>query len=183
MSQAGCCWQVFLPLLSCFIWPRLFLLAGHLAKVRLSQILWKDNIVVEIIRTGFLVSGFYLPERAAELSRALPSFAISFFLPNNNQADPGKPVFSIGENEASHIEIFTKQIDCWKDMLLWFLCRFLQKSFCRVWARLDPIGGGVGGGWARPEKSNTWCQRPAVVVCPVQVGSIWPMWSIKWLEE
>ena len=72
----------------------------------------------EIIRTGFLVSGFYLPERAAELSREEPSFTISFFLPNNNGADPGKPVFSIGENEASHIDIFPKQIDCWKDLLL-----------------------------------------------------------------
>ena len=76
------------------------------------------QFVVEIIRTGFLVSGFYLPERAAELSREEPSFTISFFLPNNNQADPGKPAFSIGEKKASHIETLTKQIDCWKDMLL-----------------------------------------------------------------
>ena len=64
------------------------------------------------------MSGFYLPERAAELSGEEPRFTISFSLPNNNQADLGKPVFSIGEKKASHIETITKQIDCWKDMLL-----------------------------------------------------------------
>ena len=44
-------------------------------------------------RTGFLVSGFYLPNTATADS----SFTISFFLHDNNRADPGKPIFSIGE--------------------------------------------------------------------------------------
>jgi len=42
-------------------------------------------------RTGFLVSGFYLPNTATADS----SFTISFFLHDNNRADPGKPIFSI----------------------------------------------------------------------------------------
>ena len=49
-------------------------------------------------RTGFLVSGFYIPNKKIESSRE-PSFVISFFLPNNRD-DPGKPVFSLGGNEA-----------------------------------------------------------------------------------
>ena len=62
------------------------------------------------------MSGFHLPERAAELSREEANFAISFFLPSNNRADPGKPVFSIGENEASHTNqklLFLQRIGCY----------------------------------------------------------------------
>ena len=64
--------------------------------------MWKDVTVVKKCRTGFLVSGFYLPETRADLSREESSFTVSFFLHNDNRADPGKPIFSIGEAEASH---------------------------------------------------------------------------------
>ena len=49
-------------------------------------------------RSGFILSGFFLPETK---SGRIPRFAIAFFLPDN-QAGPGKPVFSIGESFQSH---------------------------------------------------------------------------------
>ena len=89
-SQAR--WKDFLPLLS-RRWQSFSLLAADLGKV--GDLDFEPCFTC---RTGFLVSGFYIPNKKSESSRE-PSFVISFFLPNNRD-DPGKPVFSLGGNEA-----------------------------------------------------------------------------------
>ena len=101
-------------------------------------------------RSGFILSGFFLPETK---SGRIPSFAIAFFLPDN-QAGPGKPVFSIGESFQSHFLSF--------DSTPWR----------RVSAQPNPAEGRAQ---YTTEKAHRWATRPTMVVYSVQVRCFWLM--------
>ena len=69
----------------------------------LAEVGFLERFVKNDLRTGFVVSGFYLPETTAtDLSREESTFSISFFRYDNNRVDPGKPVFSVGEKKENN---------------------------------------------------------------------------------